>query len=74
MWFLTLSLTILIDSIVFGVPVLVYRFGIRKGEPIQSYKKALCIKHFNVLLASTKHQTTVKHNSLLFVKNYLLGV
>ncbi len=43
MWLLTFSLVVLLDSVVFGVPVLVYRFAIRKGEPIQDHKKAFFI-------------------------------
>ena len=43
MWFLTFLLVVLLDCVVFGVPVLVYRFAIRKGEPIQDPKKAFFI-------------------------------
>ena len=43
MWFLTFLLVVLLDCVVFGVPVLVYRFAIRKGEPIQDKKKAFFI-------------------------------
>lgn len=43
MWFLTFLLVVLLDCVVFGVPVLVYRFAIRKGEPIQNPKKAFFI-------------------------------
>lgn len=43
MWFLTFLLVVLLDCVVFGVPVLVYRFAIRKGEPIQDQKKAFFI-------------------------------
>lgn len=43
MLFLTFLLVVLLDCVVFGVPVLVYRFAIRKGEPIQDQKKAFFI-------------------------------
>ena len=43
MWFLTFLLVVLLDCVVFGVPVLVYRFAIRKGKPIQGHKKAFFI-------------------------------
>lgn len=43
MWFLIILLTLFIDTIVFAVPILVYRFLIRGGEPIESHKKAVLI-------------------------------
>lgn len=43
MWFLTFLLVILLDCVVFSVPVLIYRFVIRKGERLQDRMKAVFV-------------------------------
>lgn len=43
MWFLILLLTLFVDSIVYTVPILIYRFCVREGEPIENKKKATLI-------------------------------
>lgn len=40
MWFLTFLLTLLISLVIYCVPVLIYRFGIRHGAPLESKWKA----------------------------------
>lgn len=40
MWFLTFLLTLLLSLIIYCVPVLIYRFGIRHGAPLESKWKA----------------------------------
>ena len=40
MWFLDFLLTLLLSLIIFCVPVLIYRFGVRHGAPLESKWKA----------------------------------
>ena len=40
MWFLTFLLTLFLSLIIYCVPVLIYRFGIRHGAPLESKWKA----------------------------------